>query len=320
VVVRFFRLLGLVFVLRKISTISGVLAILVPSAIGIPSHTWEGNTDCLCLSGQTMAGSGQRRKMRPIKRRALGLALGAVVVSASFAWLILAADSHLNDQPRATQFQFVRMEYPGGIPEYLKNWYTDYPAMDKHLTVLLQRLTGIDTAGPTLVNSASPGIFNYPLIYSVEPEQMVLGPSDITNLREYLARGGLWFADDFHGDEEFAQFLAQIRRVLPGASPVELDLSHPLFHCFYDIDKIIQVTNDSIAKCPECEQWENGPSGKTPKVFAIFDKHGRINILMAWNTDLGDGLEWADDPLYPAGYSAYSFKFLTNAIVYTLTH
>src|SRR5439155_22779248 len=36
VVVSFFRLLGLVFVRRKISTISGVLAILVPSAIGIP--------------------------------------------------------------------------------------------------------------------------------------------------------------------------------------------------------------------------------------------------------------------------------------------
>jgi len=163
-----------------------------------------------------MAGSGQRRKMRPIKRRALGLALGAVVVSASFAWLILAADSHLNDQPRATQFQFVRMEYPGGIPEYLKNWYTDYPAMDKHLTVLLQRLTGIDTAGPTLVNSASPGIFNYPLIYSVEPEQMVLGPSDITNLREYLARGGLWFADDFHGVKNSLSFSRKSGGCCPG--------------------------------------------------------------------------------------------------------
>ncbi len=201
-----------------------------------------------------MVESGQRRKMRPIKWRALGLASVAVIVSASFTWLMLAADSHVNDQPRATQFQFARMQYPGGIPEYLKNWYTDYPAMDQHLTVLLHRVTGIDIAAPALVNSASPGIFDYPIIYSVEPEQMVLGPSDINNLREYLARGGLWFADDFHGDEEFGQFVAQIRRVLPGASPVELDTSHPLFHCFFDIDEIIQVTNDSIAKCPECEQ------------------------------------------------------------------
>ncbi len=41
---------------------------------------------------------------------------------------------------------------------------------------------------------------------------------------------------------------------------------------------------------------------------------------MAWNTDLGDGLEWADDPDYPAKYSAYSFKFLTNVVVYAMTH
>ena len=267
-----------------------------------------------------MVESGQRRQLQPNKWRAPGLAYAAIVVSVSITWLRLSADSPVKDQPMATQFQFARMQYPGGIPEYLKNWYTDYPAMDKHLTVLLQRVTGIDVAPAAVVSPASGLIFNYPLIYSVEPEQMVLGPSDITNLREYLARGGLWFADDFHGDEEFNQFLAQIRRVLPRASPVELDISHPLFHCFYDIEEIIQVTNDSIAKCPECEQWENGPSGKIPKVFAVFDQDGRISILMAWNTDLGDGLEWADDPLYPATYSTYAFKFLTNAIVYTMSH
>ena len=32
------------------------------------------------------------------------------------------------------------------------------------------------------------------------------------------------------------------------------------------------------------------------------------------------GLEWADDPVYPSAYSTYSFKFLTNVIVYAMTH
>src|SRR5213594_4976119 len=173
-----------------------------------------------------MVESGKRRQLQPNKWRTPGLACAAIVVSVSITWLRLSADSPAKDQPMATQFQFARMQYPGGIPEYLKNWYTDYPAMDQHLTVLLHRVTGIDIAAPALVNSASPGIFDYPIIYSVEPEQMVLGPSDINNLREHLARGGLWFADDFHGDEEFAQFVAQIRRVLPETSPVELDTSH----------------------------------------------------------------------------------------------
>src|SRR5215471_4887355 len=166
---------------------------------------------------------------------------------------------------RPRQFHFARLKYPGGIPDYIKNWYTDYPAMDSNLTKLARRMTIIDTGEPLLVEPSSPQIFMYPLVYSVEPEQMVLGDEDAANLREYLSRGGLWFADDFHGDEEFNQFVAQIHRVLPDAKIVELNTSHPLFHCFYDINTIVQVTNDGIAKCRECDQWENGPSGRIPK-------------------------------------------------------
>ena len=128
------------------------------------------------------------------------------------------------------------------------------------------------------------------------------------------------FADDFHGNEEFDLFWEQIQRVLPESSLVELDISHPIFHCFYDIPKIIQVTNDGIAECRECDQWENGPSGKVPKMFAVLDQRHRISVLMAWNTDLGDGLEWADDRNYPTEYATFAFKFLTNLIVYTMSH
>jgi hypothetical protein len=252
---------------------------------------------------------------------AVSLGFFVIVISIPITWYAFAADSRLDSvRPGPPRFQFARMRYPGGIPDYVKNWYTDYPNMDSHLTTLLHRLTGIDVGSPLLVDPASPALFNYPFIYSVEPEQMVLGPQEIGNLREYLARGGLWFADDFHGDEEFNQFLQQLRRVIPDAKPVELTTSHPLFHCFYDIDEIIQVTNDSIAKCAECDQWENGPSGKIPKVFGIFDQRGRIIVLMAWNTDLGDGLEWADDPEYPGEYSAYAFRFVSNVVVYAMSH
>jgi Domain of unknown function (DUF4159) len=252
-----------------------------------------------------------------------GWTLAGLVITTyiPFRLFTLAADSRADAvSAGVTKFQFARMQYPGGIPEYLKNWYTDYPAMDQHLTALLRRLTGIDVAPSVVVSPSSREILKYPLIYSVEPEQMILEPADINNLQIYLSRGGIWFADDFHGDEEFDLFLQQIRRVLPDAKPVELDISHPLFHCFYDMDKIVQVTNDSIAKCRDCDQWENGPSGKTPKVFAVFDPHGRISVLMAFNEDLGDGLEWADDPEYPANYSTYAFKFVTNVIVYSMTH
>jgi len=186
-------------------------------------------------------------------------------VSIPLAWRARAADLPVNAvTSKATKFQFARMRYPGGIPDFIKNWYTDYPNMDSHLTTLLRRQTVIDVGPPLLVDPVSPAIFDYPMIYSVEPEQMVLGPREVTNIREYLTRGGLWFADDFHGDEEFEQFMVQLRRVIPGAKPIELTTAHPLFHCFYDIDQIIQVTNDSIAKCspgtPILATASNGPT------------------------------------------------------------
>lgn len=267
--------------------------------------------------------AGNNKRFRGWFGKVLGFSLGLTLLAAAVprAWYPLAADLPVNAvTPKATKFQFARMRYPGGIPDFIKNWYTDYPNMDAHLTTLLHRLTGIEVGAPVLVDPGSPSLFDYPLIYSVEPEQMVLGDREINNLREYLKRGGLWFADDFHGDEEYETFMKQLRRVVPGVKPVELTTAHPLFHCFYDIDRIIQVTNDSIAKCAECEQWENGPSGKIPKVFGVFDEKGRIIVLLAWNTDLGDGLEWADDPEYPADYSAYAFRFVSNVVVYAMSH
>jgi len=262
-------------------------------------------------------------------RTRMALGLGATIPFAFFLgaapWVADGARSDLPDKPmgevtKTEQFHFARLRYPGGIPGYFKNWDTDYPNMDLHLSMIARRHTNLEIGNPKVVSPDSPDIFNYPLIYSVEPEQMVLTPNDAHNLREYLARGGFWFADDFHGDEELNQFLKQIRLVIPGATVIELDTSHPLFHAFYDIDSVIQVTNDGIAKCRDCDQWENGPSGRIPKILGIFDDRGRLNVLMAWNTDLGDGLEWADDPAYPVLYSTYSFKFVTNVIVYAMTH
>jgi len=259
------------------------------------------------------------------KPRALFFALILTAASTWLTWSGVAADVDRSDKSEVTavdgsEFHFARLQYSGGIADSVKNWYTDYPEMDDHLSRLARRLTGINVGAPTVVEPMNPNIFAFPMIYSVEPEQMDLSPEDAANLREYLAHGGFWFADDFHGDKELDKFLHQVQRVLPEATAVELDTSHPLFHSFYDIENIVQVTNDGIATCGDCDQWENGPSGKIPKVFAIVDGHDRICILMAWNTDLGDGLEWADDPDYPAKYSAYAFKFLTNVIMYAMTH
>jgi len=45
-------------------------------------------------------------------------------------------------------------------------------------------------------------------------------------------------------------------------------------------------------------------------------------VLINWNTDMGDGVEWSNAEEYP-GYikhTADSYRMFINEIIYTLTH
>lgn len=221
----------------------------------------------------------------------------------------------------APQFIWARLQYTSAHDDsYLKGWYTDAPDMDDHIIELVTRLTKIQIA-KAVVKPSSPRLFDYPFVYSVEPEQIVFSDKEAANMRSYLARGGFWFADDFHGQEELDMFIEQLHKVLPNARLEELTPQHELFHVFFDIGKFVQVVNDGLITCaPECPQWENGDTGREPKFFAVYDSIGRMVVLAAWNTDLGDGLEWADVPWYPQPMSAYAVRVITNVIIYSLTH
>lgn len=194
--------------------------------------------------------------------------------------------------------------------------------MDRNLVSMLSRLsnTKVDTA---LITPDSDRIFGYPLVYAVEPEQITLNDVEATNIREYLYRGGFLLFDDFHGDAEFARVEAILKQIY-GTPPTLLQLlpgGSELFSVFFGIDEVLQVLNDGIVLCaPACEQWEEGPSGIEPKVFAVQDTHGNIEVLLFFNTDLGDGLEWFGIPEYPQWMNVYATKMLTNSVIYAMTH
>ena len=102
---------------------------------------------------------------------------------------------------------------------------------------------------------------------------------------------------------------------------VELDISHPIFSSFYDIGEVLQVVNDGLAYCSSwCEQWENGPTGKDPKVFAHYDDDGHMNIILMHNNDIADGWQWLDDQNYPRQLAAFAVKMFVNSIIWMLAH
>ena len=148
---------------------------------------------------------------------------------------------------------------------------------------------------------------------------MQLDQSEGRVLREYLERGGFWMIDDFWGTFEWQSFEEEMKKVLPDYPIVDLPISHPVFNILFEIDEVLQVPNVGYSYCqPHCKTWEL--DGYSAGVHGIFDKTGRLLVLINHNTDLMDASEWADEPLYPQKFSAYAYKIFSNAVIYAMSH
>ena len=114
---------------------------------------------------------------------------------------------------------------------------------------------------------------------------------DIAPLKKYLRNGGFLLIDDtWHDAESWPKFHTQMKRVFPDREPVELDITHPIFHQVFDLKQLPQI--------PKITQWainHNGDTwrppadGKDPHYRAYFDDKGRMMVLICQNTDLSDG-------------------------------
>lgn len=240
--------------------------------------------------------------------------IGAEAVSARPAAGV--SISHRADATRLRGFYFTRAEYNGR--GWYPSWTTDYPKADRQLTTVLRRLLPeLDLAvGEHPVDLADPNLRRFPFVYAVEVGHLQLNDAQVAGLRSYLAAGGFLMVDDFWGSREWAVFEREIHRVLPGRAIIDIPLTHPIFHTYYDVKKLVQVPNVNNA-CRGGPTWEQ--DGYEPAVRGILDDAGRIMVLISWNSDLGDAWEWAEQACYPLEYSTYAFRLTANTIVYAMS-
>lgn len=214
-------------------------------------------------------------------------------------------------------FTFLRLVYPGGGWRG-SSWATDYPKADLQFLYAVRKLTDFqfirsqNKALPIL----SDELFNYPFAYAVEVGHMRLSDVEAARLREYLLRGGFLVVDDFHGEYEWKQFYSQMKKVFPEYEPEELPLDHPIFHCYFDIEKLIQVPG--IQYLYSGRTWEKG--GRQARYMGIHDDRGRLMVVINYNVDFGDAWEWAEVEEYPREYANLAFQLGVNYIVYSMTH
>ncbi len=145
-----------------------------------------------------------------------------------------------------SEFVFARLVYGSGLGGFFRrggSWRTDWPKADKQFMFGIDRLSNVrivlekDVAIPIM----DPNLFSYPFLYAVEVGHMELTQPEADRLREYMERGGFLVVDDFWGTYEFQSFNRQAKMIFPDREIEQLEMSHEIFHSFYDIGEILQV-------------------------------------------------------------------------------
>lgn len=221
------------------------------------------------------------------------------------------------------EFTFARLRYGGfggrGYGRRGGMWATDWPKADYQF---IQGLRGwarslLDISSePAVVAPLDPKLFEYPFVYVVEPGYMNLSDEDAARLREYLDRGGFMLLDDFWGEYEWENVQYQMRKIYPDRRIEELPLDHPIFHCYFDVNEIVQVPN--VGYIYHHQTAEKG--GTVPHFEAILDDEDRVKVFIARNMDNGDAWEWIDEPQYPLKFGLAAYRLGMNVIVYAMTH
>ena len=225
------------------------------------------------------------------------------------------------------EYTFVRTIYDSPARGYGRRgygygggtWTTDYPEADNNFIVGLREWAGTNlkiAPRPEALEITDERIFDYPILYVVEPGFMELSDEQALRLREYSARGGFIFFDDFWGEYEWENLETQLHKIWPDYKPKDLPLNHPIFHSYLDVEEVVQVPN--VYNAMRGETSEKG--GITPHYMGVEDKNGRVISFIAFNCDLGDAWEWINDSRYPVKYGLPAYKVGINVLIYAMSH
>jgi hypothetical protein len=222
-------------------------------------------------------------------------------------------------------FVFTRLQYDQGDGRG-SGWSTDLPDSDLNLSYRLQWMTSIrvDPDGRFL-RATDPAMPGHPFLYIVEPGGLSLDAAETVALRNYLNNGGFLLLDDFWGDAQWDNAEDVLREVLPGRRFVELPLTHPLYHCVFEIQAKGQIPNYRLGMQsefdPEHRTWEL-PDATVVHHRAILDDQGRIMVLATHNTDNGDGWEreGESDYFFHNFSEKIAYPLGVNIVYYAMTH
>ena len=246
----------------------------------------------------------------PAALRVLLVAVALIVAVAFFPQLRGKTDPQSKfrvGEVHYARIKYHTQDYSGYFPD-MPPWAHDYPRGDRNFCKVLGEVTQIrcDPDAYQIVTLEDDQIFKYPWTYMCEVGYLNLTDKEVTTLRAYLDRGGFVVVDDFRGAREWNNFTNQMHKVYPDRTFQELQVSHPVFQCFYNI-KTLEMT-------PPYAPYLK------PKFYGLSDSKGRLQMVVNFNNDISEYWEWSDEAWMPIALSNEAYKFGINYVVYALTH
>jgi hypothetical protein len=222
-----------------------------------------------------------------------------------------------------------RLMYPSGRGGFFggnwraggTSWTDDYPRGDRTLVTMLRRFTRTHVRAVEQPINLEDGddVDYWPFMVVGLAQAWQLTDEMAANLREYLLRGGFLFCDSFYDSRSWVVFEESLRRVFPDRPIVDVSDDHPIFHVVFDLPRMTKV---------QIPNWNSlrggGPGylgdGAVPRWRGVSDDDGRLMMLIAFNNDVMDAWQWADDPRYPSEEANIALRLGVNVAMYAMTH
>ena len=210
-----------------------------------------------------------------------------------------------------SRFTFTRIRYGSGFGRFGgSSWAHDYPRADEHLPKILAELSTMQPRvdGSNVFDLEDDEIFHNPILYISEPGFWTVTERGAANLRAHLLKGGFLIFDDFEQSAQWDNMARQMAQVLPDHRWIEIDVTHPIFHSFFEMKRI---------------DYPHPTVNVIPSYFAMFEDNDptrRIVVLANYNNDLAEYWEWSGTGMFPVDTTNEAYKLGVNYIVYGVTH
>jgi hypothetical protein len=228
----------------------------------------------------------------------------------------------IHNVPYDGQFTFVRVKYdtaPGGYwAGGRPSWVHGYPLAEENLMRIMNDLSFFNarTDEINVLPLEDPDLFKYPVAYIIEVGWWTLTDAGAAALRTYIQKGGFVIVDDFktigwrgNGTGGWDPFERNMNRVFPGVKFFDMDMSHPIFHAFFEIT--------SLENFP---QAYNTGRPVFKGVYEDNDPAKRLVMIVNYNTDISQFWEWSGRGLRPVDDTNEAYKLGVNYLFYGMTH